>query len=510
MVGVVAWLQMVRLTRRGTLHVLRLRYTLLVAFELCLFLIFAREAGGDRRDQASVLFGWFHALFWQQIALVLLAGPVFAAGAITDEKASGTLEYLLITPMGDLELVLGKWLGFSLPVLVLALPGVPMQVLLGALLGLPAADLLTAVLVPLVAVPAVVAVSLLASAVVRKTPVAVSISYVASTSLVGLAWAFEYLAWLAVVVPPCLILAALLLRPISLRARRESDHASSFLWPRPPVGERPVAWREVWFGGSRAVPWWAPPVALCAVTLWAHGAILNVPRPGAASWLAEPWNHVNGMVRAAGAVCAVGLVITFLIALFAAIRGAASIAAERERRTWDEVLLTPDDTLDLLLQKHRGIVYQAAPLACTHLLVSIPMMLITGPWGAAGLLLLWLTGWPLLLSAGAVGLKSSARSGNSWHALAVALLGWWFFLTGMVFAIFLLLGFGCIPTLWLIIPLTSRTAQVVSLLIASLATWIGLVVYALFTLGEAARWIDENERVPQGAVPRSAAEGPLL
>src|SRR6476619_4301581 len=116
MIATVAWLQMIRLTRRGTLQGLRLRYALLVTAESYFVSLAAHDSFPDdpfayRQAQAPLLWWWSQALFWQQMAVVLLAGPVFAAGAITDEKASGTLEHLLTTPMGDRELVFGKWVG---------------------------------------------------------------------------------------------------------------------------------------------------------------------------------------------------------------------------------------------------------------------------------------------------------------------------------------------------------------------------------------------------------------
>src|SRR5437773_11603371 len=57
----------------------------------------SRMFGGDIDSEAAGVFGsrFTAVLVSQQLLLLLLATPAYTAGAITDEKARGTLQYLL-------------------------------------------------------------------------------------------------------------------------------------------------------------------------------------------------------------------------------------------------------------------------------------------------------------------------------------------------------------------------------------------------------------------------------
>src|SRR5947209_481285 len=50
-------------------------------------------------------------LIGQQLILLLLATPAYTAGAITDEKSRGTLQYLLAADLTSGEIILGKLFG---------------------------------------------------------------------------------------------------------------------------------------------------------------------------------------------------------------------------------------------------------------------------------------------------------------------------------------------------------------------------------------------------------------
>lgn len=88
----------------------------------------------------------FEALFPVQLILVSLAGPIMAGGLIAEERERGTLDLLLLTPLGGLEIVFSKFLLrvlYLLELLLLALP-----VMLGTLLfgGVSIDDLLLSTL----------------------------------------------------------------------------------------------------------------------------------------------------------------------------------------------------------------------------------------------------------------------------------------------------------------------------------------------------------------------------
>src|SRR5437763_156894 len=53
---------------------------------------------------------------WQHFVLLVLVTPTFVAGAVTDEKVSGTLQHLLTAHTGATSLLIGKLAGRLVPV----------------------------------------------------------------------------------------------------------------------------------------------------------------------------------------------------------------------------------------------------------------------------------------------------------------------------------------------------------------------------------------------------------
>src|SRR5690242_14355335 len=60
------------------------------------------------RSLARLGEGYFYAIVGVQLALVMLAAPATAAGAICIDRARGTLDHLLMTDLTDPEIALGK------------------------------------------------------------------------------------------------------------------------------------------------------------------------------------------------------------------------------------------------------------------------------------------------------------------------------------------------------------------------------------------------------------------
>jgi ABC-type transport system involved in multi-copper enzyme maturation permease subunit len=77
---------------------------------------------------------YFLAICGTSLALILLAAPAFAAGAICLDRARGTLAHVLVTDLTDTEIVLGKLGARLVPVLSLVACALPV-LSLGALLG---------------------------------------------------------------------------------------------------------------------------------------------------------------------------------------------------------------------------------------------------------------------------------------------------------------------------------------------------------------------------------------
>src|SRR6516162_135854 len=119
MIGPILRLELLLGSRRTRLHYLRwgIAAWLLI---LVIALYFRCNLERNERSQALdeprhnrvahsfVVARWFASAFLdQQLLLLLLATPVFVAGAVTDEKRSATLDALLTTPLESRHLILG-------------------------------------------------------------------------------------------------------------------------------------------------------------------------------------------------------------------------------------------------------------------------------------------------------------------------------------------------------------------------------------------------------------------
>ncbi|MBI3272736.1 MAG: ABC transporter permease subunit [Planctomycetes bacterium] len=134
------------LARRRATHVLQMAQVLLLS--LVVIVPWAAEWGGEGRfnyaQMSRVGRDLFGLLYVAQLLLVLLLAPALTGGVIAEERRRGTLELLFVTPMGELELVFGKFVARMAQLLfhiVLAAP-----VLFGCMVfgGVSASDVLLA------------------------------------------------------------------------------------------------------------------------------------------------------------------------------------------------------------------------------------------------------------------------------------------------------------------------------------------------------------------------------
>jgi ABC-type transport system involved in multi-copper enzyme maturation permease subunit len=78
---------------------------------------------------------FFYAISTTQLMLVLLVAPAATAGAICLDRARGSLTHMLVTDLGDGEIVLGKLAARFLPVVGLVAATIPVLALAGLLGG---------------------------------------------------------------------------------------------------------------------------------------------------------------------------------------------------------------------------------------------------------------------------------------------------------------------------------------------------------------------------------------
>jgi len=426
MIGPVFGAEVKRAGRRGRAHVLRWIYAGWLVVEL-LVLFFnylpSPTATGPAPaptpgETAAFAREFVELVLFQQFALVFLATPAFAAGAVTDEKTRGTLQQLLTADLRAYDIVIGKLLARGGQVATLCLAGLPMLALLGPYAGLTAAFLVTWVAVTTLVVFGLSGASLLASVWTKQTRSAAVLIYgtlaaatVAAMSTPAPAWA-KLPAWINGFNPIyalttaystdnwrevgrdightalawgglgaiCTALAIWRLRPAytrQLTSPRRRRIVQRLLLPRPaPIGD-PLAWKEAYVG--RRLPLWFAAGLTSAIT--GCGAALAI-------WEMQnirtfnAWDTVEVLAFPA-------MVLLVLLSLWVGVRASGTVVGERERQTWDGLLVTPISPRDLVMGKYRGIVAAARPhLLGAYLALAASATVILTPEPQAALIVL--------------------------------------------------------------------------------------------------------------------------
>src|SRR5437588_2860967 len=129
--GPVLGYDLVRTARRSRFFWLRAGYA--VAMLLLLLAVYVHNQHTDtlrgglvrRGTIAQFAESFFFAFTCVQLGVVILLTPIYAAGAIAEEKEAGTLEYLLATDLRGREIVLSKLVSRLANLILLVLTGLP-------------------------------------------------------------------------------------------------------------------------------------------------------------------------------------------------------------------------------------------------------------------------------------------------------------------------------------------------------------------------------------------------
>jgi ABC-type transport system involved in multi-copper enzyme maturation permease subunit len=543
MFGPVFFLELRLAVRRGRLNTFRYAYAgwCLLQFALLFALLFQSETQPASLGVglSPALHGSFHLLVAQQFIFLVLVTPAFVAGAITDEKSQGTLQHLLTADLTSWEIILGKFLGRVAQVTLVAITGWPLLFFLGgyAHVGLPA--LCATIVLSGVILFVEGAVSVWASVCSKQTRQAVLRVYAWSAiillticggpqairalsgpfkpgpaglqklsqvegilhsldplSVLDSLWPQddlgEFLSRLEVMLPVyggigllCLALAiwrfrATYIRELEVAGRETVPLFSAWRGTRPEVGDDPVRWRETTTVGR--LPRWLAVGLLAALSCASSAAIV---------YSQEPTLFILQ-----------GVVFLFLASLVAGVRTSGAITGERERQTWDSLLLTPLDTWDLIMDKANGALDILRPYFAAF---AVPAALLALWMGAAAIIatlsLLLLT-WAAIYYMAATGIWCSVRSKGSWQSLVATLTTGYGYLLGILFLFSLVyFWFSCGIGSFIVFFLT-----LVGLTNLSFAVWIILCIptcvgaswflwKASFPkLDKARAWVDEHER----------------
>jgi ABC-type transport system involved in multi-copper enzyme maturation permease subunit len=427
-------------------------------------------------DSAPQMVGaWFTETFiTQQFIFLAIATPALVAGAITDEKRRGTLQYLMLTDLGTRPLLLGKLLGRVAQVGMLTLVGLPVFALLGGFGGLEPLRFLAVGAMAALTTLAAAAAALLASVWCRQTRDAILALYAVGVAGGLAVWKFGGVLsgfdplWVLAPADPgesgelvrrlglaaldwgvvglgCLGLAVWRLKPAYLR-QLEGSPAKKVAWyagRRTAVDEEePVRWRERHVEGLapavglRRVPQWLA-LTLVALTttltsvliLWLSLAPGATPAEVAAAWRELDFIRIDSLLPGAASGFLIQSVTILLVAtLVVGIRCSGSITGERERQTWEPLLLSAISARELIHGKLWGVMgaSYAYLLAC-----GLPALILSAVAGPLAVFwtVVWLAVTVLAMYyVGAAGLWSSVKSKSSWQALLYTLF--WGYLVG--------------------------------------------------------------------------------
>jgi ABC-type transport system involved in multi-copper enzyme maturation permease subunit len=471
MVGPLFYQELLLGSRRNREYVLRWVYAgwlVLQLIYLAVMEFFSLIAARDNYYFTPAVSREFVRVFvWQHFILLVLATPAFVAGGVSDEKTRGTLQYLLTSDLASIHIIVGKLLGRIVQVLALALVGLPLFCFVGVFGGAEPVLVLGVLLLSVEVVVGVSAATFLAAVWSRQTRDAVLGVYAVGIPLALLvvfvggpldwlnpAWvlgpALEpgdpnaarelgrrlflgLFAWGALALG-CLGLAAWRLRPAYMRQLENEGRKRKPHWwrvERPAPDEEPVRWKERNVEGLAPLQWmkrmprWMGITAIVVGTVLSSGVILY-------SYLAtgvtlekvlgmllrlELTDLANAVGPAEDGFLVQGIVAMLFFSLLVGIRCSGSVSGERERQTWEALLLTPLTAHQLIRGKLWGIMGVSYLYLLAYVLPAIPLSLLGGPVAVFWTILWLLVTLLAMFYVGAAGMWSSVRSKSSWRSL---------------------------------------------------------------------------------------------
>lgn len=578
MVGPVLYLEMLLGSRRGKQYIFRWLYAgwLILQFSFLYLIYRAQASWGSSRNVTADFAGHYVQLFIvQQFILFALAIPTMVAGAVTDEKTSGTLTYLFSADLTAGEIILGKLLGRLAQVMLLALTGLPILCLVGVFGGLNPLMLIMVMLVSLPPLFTLSAASLLASVWSRQTRDAVLGLYAALAGgliVVGLFLLLvEFMfgpvlpGWLSgvnsllahgnplYVLEPgwgnadlrellrrlllsvalwggggllCLGLAVWQLKPAYIRQLEGAGKPKKRHWwraQRNAVGDAPILWKERQVEGIapltaiRHIPRWlgvsligVTTVAVIVAILLAHlpdtsgRQLLALIGTGDVSSLLQKLANAES---SANAFLMLNWGVVLVASLVVGIRCSGAVSGEREKQTWEALLMTPLETRRLIRDKVWGIIGASVPYLLAY---AIPATALAGLGGIVPLF--WtLLGLAIMVLAmffvGSTGIWCSVRAKSSWRALlgtlGISYVGG--FLLYLMFSPLILIVAILIYLFLLIIDAsygttTTRAVGFADFYVAFvIASGVGLALIFLlvswYFLRNAEKWVADRERI---------------
>jgi ABC-type transport system involved in multi-copper enzyme maturation permease subunit len=558
MIGPVLHQEMLLGSRRNKLYIFRWLYGAWLVVQILWFAFIGWIAllskNSDQAVTAYLSTHFLQVFVAQQLALVLIATPVFVAGAITDEKTRGTLQYLMTTDLASWHILVGKLLARLAQVTLIGLAGLPLLCFIGVVGGLEPLTLLALTLVTLLPMFAVGAATLLAAVWTRKTLEAVLVlcpllipacvallffnpfpTFFDGRYVLAPAWGRIEMAdarelarrlfgatlcWGALG-SACLALAVWRLRPAYIRQLHGEGRKKKLYWwsvGRASIGESPVRWKEYNIEGLaplpvlRQFPRWLALVATFSASLFASLFILWLNlNPGISlntlvqyAVQLDLFNLIRCFSSAAFEFKILGYIVLFVSTLLVGIRCSGSVSGERERLTWEALLLTPLSVKHLIRGKFWGIIGSTYIYILAYAIPAVALSFLGGIGAVFWIVLLLAVNVLAVYFMGATGMRCSVRAKTSWRSL-LGTLGIGYVGGTLVYLlttpVILLICAIIMISMWVIDQYigTSLTPTGGGFPLAfEIASYIGLALcfwgLAWFFLADAQKWVADRER----------------
>jgi ABC-type transport system involved in multi-copper enzyme maturation permease subunit len=542
MLGPVFSLELLLGRRRNRLDAIRRVLAGLLVLQFgAFFLLYVRAASPQTvaiNDFVDTYYDFFVA---EHFIFLLLIVPGFVAGAVTDEKAQGTLQQLLTADVTSWEVILGKLFGRLAQVAWVALASVPVFCLVAGSGYRPITPILCLAVLTVLVLVTLGAASIWASVRSRQTNEAVLRVYlwfgiaalvVGSVATwkywIGLLWWYtpnqlrlltqrlteaasqlnclnpvyvleptwsdnnlnEFgqrlktmllvygtfsLVWLA--------LAVWRLRPSTVRYLEGKRRRRVRLAWRRPMTEEPVLWRES--GISRGL--WS----LVGVALVAWATYMS------SRWILVEKDPIFFLVQ--GGIA--GLLLSFIVG----VRASGTISGERERQTWESLLLTPMDTWEIVEDKTNGVLQSMDPYFLAFLVPALVLSFndkVSRVSAVGYTVSILLIDWAAMVYMAAAGVHSSSHALSSWRSLVGTIAGGYAYcFTLLVILAFAYVWLGCIlmPLVWFfltVLGFRDVTLAVTMTIVTTAAAGLSWLLWrrAVRKTGDTEAWIDSQER----------------
>jgi hypothetical protein len=311
----------------------------------------------------------------ETIVVLGLLAPALAAITVAEDKRD-ILPDLHTTPMAPFDYILAKWLGVLLRLVDLLATGLPALAIAAGLAGISAVDVLGLVLLPLPWLPALAALGLLLGLEATAKFAALAPGVAMAALLLVSGWtgpvepadlaqqlghgtAPEGWIWSTALAATIILLglAVVRVRPVLRSALQpQAARRAQTIPERPAVDDRPVVWLESQVYATR-LPGWLQSLIVVAMAVWLSTSVVGLQlharrEDGSlAGWL-------QGVATPQPLfLYTIMILVTALVIV--SVRAAFSVARERQAQTWEPLLLTPLETLEILEQKRDGIARSA-------------------------------------------------------------------------------------------------------------------------------------------------------